>query len=64
MSPAEPGADPANPPPKGSRQPTGPDGTSGRLAARRVAEKCGFVLLGQQGGEYQFRRDLSPKRPI
>jgi hypothetical protein len=29
-----------------------------------VAEKCGFVLLGQQGEEYQFRRDLSPKRPI
>ena len=34
------------------------------LASRRVAEKCGFVLLGQQGGEYQFWRDLSPKRPI
>jgi len=23
-----------------------------------VAEKCGFVLLGQHGEEYQFRRDL------
>jgi RimJ/RimL family protein N-acetyltransferase len=34
------------------------------LASRRVAEKCGFVLLGQQGEEYQFRRDLGPKRPI
>ncbi len=34
------------------------------LASRRVAEKCGFVLLGQQGEEYQFRRDLDPKRPI
>jgi len=30
-----------------------------------VAEKCGFVLLGQQGEEYQFRRDLDPaERPI
>lgn len=28
------------------------------LASRRVAEKCGFVLLGQHGDEYQFRRDL------
>jgi RimJ/RimL family protein N-acetyltransferase len=35
------------------------------LASRRVAEKCGFVLLGQQGDEYQFRRDLDPtQRPI
>jgi RimJ/RimL family protein N-acetyltransferase len=35
------------------------------LASRRVAEKCGFVLLGQQGEEYQFRRDLDPaERPI
>lgn len=33
-------------------------------ASRRVAEKCGFVLLGQQGDEYRFRRDLDPKRPI
>ena len=34
------------------------------LASRRVAEKCGFVLLGQQGDEYQFRRDLDPaERP-
>jgi hypothetical protein len=30
-----------------------------------VAEKCGFVLLGRQGEEYQFRRDLDPaERPI
>ena len=28
------------------------------LASRRVAEKCGFVLLGQQGEEYRFWRDL------
>jgi RimJ/RimL family protein N-acetyltransferase len=35
------------------------------LASRRVAEKCGFVLLGQQGEEYQFRQDLDPAgRPI
>ena len=35
------------------------------LASRRVAEKCGFALLGQQGEEYQFRRDLDPaERPI
>jgi RimJ/RimL family protein N-acetyltransferase len=34
------------------------------LASRRVAEKCGFVPVGQQGGEYQFRRELGPKRPI
>ena len=34
------------------------------LASRRAAEKCGFVLLGQQGEEYQFQRDLDPKRPI
>jgi RimJ/RimL family protein N-acetyltransferase len=34
------------------------------LASRRVAEKCGFVLLGQQGEEYQFRRDLGPKRTV
>jgi RimJ/RimL family protein N-acetyltransferase len=34
------------------------------LASRRVAEKCGFVPIGQQGEEYQFRRDLGPKRPI
>ena len=37
---------------------------TGNLASRRVAEKCGFVLVGQQGEEYQFRRDLGPKRPI
>ena len=37
----------------------------GNLASRRVAEKCGFVLLGQQGEEYQFQRDLEPaERPI
>jgi len=35
------------------------------LASRRVAEKCGFVLLGQQGEEYRFRQDLDPaERPI
>lgn len=33
-------------------------------ASRRVAEKCGFVPVGQQGEECQFRRDLGPKRPI
>jgi RimJ/RimL family protein N-acetyltransferase len=32
------------------------------LASRRVAEKCGFVLLGQEGDEYQFRRDLDTVR--
>jgi hypothetical protein len=36
---------------------------TGNLASRRVAEKCGFVLLGQQGEEYQFRRDLDPPEP-
>jgi RimJ/RimL family protein N-acetyltransferase len=34
----------------------------GNLASRRVAEKCGFVLLSQQGEEYRFRRDLDPAR--
>jgi RimJ/RimL family protein N-acetyltransferase len=34
------------------------------LASRRVAEKCGFVLLGQRGDEYQFQRDLGPERPV
>ena len=34
------------------------------VASRRVAEKCGFVLLGQQGDEYQFQWDLDPaERP-
>jgi RimJ/RimL family protein N-acetyltransferase len=34
-------------------------------ASRRVAEKCGFVLLGQWGDEYRFRRDLDPaERPV
>jgi RimJ/RimL family protein N-acetyltransferase len=28
------------------------------LASRRVAEKCGFVLVGREGDEYQFQRDL------
>ena len=28
------------------------------LASRRVAEKCGFVLVGQEGDEYRFQRDL------
>jgi RimJ/RimL family protein N-acetyltransferase len=38
---------------------------TGNLASRRVAEKCGFVFLGQQGGEHQFRLDLDPpERPI
>ena len=37
---------------------------TGNLASRRVAEKCGFVLVGQQGEEYQFQRDLGPKRPV
>ena len=35
------------------------------LASRRVGEKCGFVLLGQRGEEYQFRQDLDPaERPV
>ena len=34
------------------------------LASRRVAEKCGFVLLGQRGDEYQFRRDLDPAEQL
>jgi RimJ/RimL family protein N-acetyltransferase len=38
---------------------------TGNLASRRVAEKCGFVLLGQQGEEYRFWRDLDQaERPI
>lgn len=28
------------------------------IASRRVAEKCGFVLLGQVGDECKFRRDI------
>jgi RimJ/RimL family protein N-acetyltransferase len=28
------------------------------LASRRVAEKCGFVLVRREGDEYQFQRDL------
>jgi RimJ/RimL family protein N-acetyltransferase len=28
------------------------------LASRRVAEKCGFVLVGREGDEYHFQRDL------
>jgi len=28
------------------------------LASRRVAEKCGFVLLGRECDEYRFQRDL------
>lgn len=27
-------------------------------ASRRVAEKCGFALLGQDGDEYRYRREL------
>ena len=27
-------------------------------ASRRVAEKCGFVFLGQDGDEYRYRREL------
>lgn len=30
------------------------------VASRRVAEKCEFVLLGQDGDEYKFERDLDP----
>ena len=38
---------------------------TGNLASHRVAEKCGFVLLGQQGEEYRFWRDLDQaERPI
>ena len=28
------------------------------MASRRVAEKCGFALVSQDGGEYKFERDL------
>jgi len=28
-------------------------------ASRRVAEKCGFILVGRQGDELRFRRDIS-----
>jgi RimJ/RimL family protein N-acetyltransferase len=28
------------------------------VASRRVAEKCGFVFVGQDGDEYRFERDL------
>jgi RimJ/RimL family protein N-acetyltransferase len=30
------------------------------VASRRVAEKCEFVLVGQDGDEYKFERDLDP----
>jgi RimJ/RimL family protein N-acetyltransferase len=30
------------------------------VASRRVAEKCGFVLVSQDGDEYRFQRDLDP----
>jgi RimJ/RimL family protein N-acetyltransferase len=30
------------------------------VASRRVADKCGFILVGQHGDEYQFQRDLDP----
>jgi RimJ/RimL family protein N-acetyltransferase len=37
------------------------------VASRRVAEKCGFVLVSQDGDEYKFERDLGlldgPTRP-
>jgi len=29
-------------------------------ASQRVAEKCGFVFLGQEGDEYQFKLNLDP----
>ncbi len=29
---------------------------------RRVAEKCGFVLVGREGDELRFRRELSAAR--
>ena len=28
-------------------------------ASQRVAEKCGFSLIGQKGGEYKFERELN-----
>ena len=30
------------------------------VASRRVAEKCGFVLVSQDGDEYKFERGLDP----
>jgi RimJ/RimL family protein N-acetyltransferase len=30
------------------------------VASRRVAEKCGFVLVGRSGDELRFRRELVP----
>jgi RimJ/RimL family protein N-acetyltransferase len=30
------------------------------VASRRVAEKCGFVPVSQDGDEYKFERDLDP----
>jgi RimJ/RimL family protein N-acetyltransferase len=30
------------------------------VASRRVAEKCGFELVGREGDELRFRRDLAP----
>jgi RimJ/RimL family protein N-acetyltransferase len=32
-------------------------------ASRRVAEKCGFVLVGRVGDELRFHRDLGRARP-
>jgi RimJ/RimL family protein N-acetyltransferase len=32
------------------------------VASRRVAEKCGFVLVGREGDEYRFHRDLDAKQ--
>jgi RimJ/RimL family protein N-acetyltransferase len=29
------------------------------IASRRVAEKCGFVLVGRSGGELRFRLDVA-----
>jgi RimJ/RimL family protein N-acetyltransferase len=29
-------------------------------ASRRVAEKCEFVFVGQDGEEYKFERHLDP----
>jgi len=34
----------------------------GNVPSRRVAEKCGFVFVGQFGEELRFHRDLAPPR--
>jgi RimJ/RimL family protein N-acetyltransferase len=33
-------------------------------ASRRVAEKCGFTLVGRDGDDYQFERSLNSDSPV